>query len=319
MLYLSRNDVKRVGLKMQTIIDALEKMFTEKGQGQTEMPPKPVIHLGPDSFIHAMPAYIPSIEAAGIKWVSTHPENPKKNLPAIAGLIILNNSKTGTPLSVMDCRWITAMRTGAATAIAAKYLARKDSSTVGIIACGVQGRSNLEALTCLFDIKKVKAYDIYPEAALKFAAEMSKKLRLDIEVVEKPRQAVTGLDIVITSGPIRKNPKPVIQAGWLDEGSFASAVDYDSYWTGDALAQIDKLATDDIAQMDYYRQIGDFKQTPIPYADIGEIVAGIKPGRQSNSERTLTMNMGIALDDMATAPLIYKLAKQKGIGIKLPL
>jgi ornithine cyclodeaminase/alanine dehydrogenase len=319
MLYLSRNDVKRVGLKMPTIIDALEKMFKEKGQGKTEMPPKPVVHLGPDSFIHAMLAYIPSIKSAGIKWVSTHPENPKKGLPAIAGLIILNDSKTGTPLSVMDCKWITAMRTGAATAIAAKYLARKDSSTVGIVACGVQGRSNLQALTCLFDIKKVKAYDIFPKTAKKFAAEMSEKLNLDIEVVKEPKQAVTGLDLIVTSGPIRKDPKPVIQAGWLDEGSFASAVDYDSYWTSAALAQADKLATDDIEQMEFYRQLGDFKQTPIPYADLGEIVAGIKPGRQSDRERNIAMNLGIALDDMATAPLIYKLAKEKGIGIELPL
>jgi len=110
---------------MRAIIDALDRMFREKGQGKVEMPPKPGIHTRPDAFIHAMPAYIPSVKAAGMKWVSGYPENPKKGLPYISGLLILNDPETGIPTSVMDCTWITAMRTGAATAISAKYLAGK--------------------------------------------------------------------------------------------------------------------------------------------------------------------------------------------------
>ena len=108
-----------------------------------------------------MPAYIPSLEAAGLKWVSGYPANQKKNLPYITGLLVLNDTDTGIPVAVMDATWITAQRTVAATAVAAKYLARKDSSAVGILACGVQGRSNLEALSCIFDIKKVKASDVF--------------------------------------------------------------------------------------------------------------------------------------------------------------
>ena len=319
MLYLSRSDIEEVGLEMKAIIDALEQMFKEKGEGKVEMPPKPGIHTLPDAFIHAMPAYIPSIGSAGMKWVSAYPENHKKGLPYITGLLILNDIETGIPIAVMDCTWITAMRTGAATAVAAKYLARKDSSTVGILACGVQGRANLEALACLYDIKKVKAYDIFPKIAERFAAEMAQQLNLDIDVVKEPRQAITGLDIVVTSGLILKNPTPAIETDWLSEGSFASAVDFDSYWQGGALEQADKLATDDIGQMNYYRKVGYFKQTPEPYADLGEIAAGKKPGRQSETERTIAINLGLALDDMATAPLIYKLAKENGIGLELPL
>lgn len=317
ILYLSQNDVKKVNLGMERIIDALDDMFKEKGEGRVEMPPKPGIHTREDAFIHAMPAYIPSIESAGMKWVSGYPENQKKGLPYITGLLILNDAETGIPLSIMDCSWITAMRTGAATAVAAKYLARPDSSSVGIIACGVQGRSNLEALACLFNIKKVKAYDIYPEVAEKFALEMGEKLQLKIEVVKNPKQAVVNLDIVVSSGPILKHPTPVIEADWLAEGAFASPVDFDSFWQGKALQQADKLITDDIVQMDYYRKIGYFKETPQPYADLGEIAAGKKSGRESESERTISINLGIALDDMAVAPLIYKLAKEKGIGLEL--
>jgi len=146
ILYLSREDVETTRLPMSEIIRALEAMFREKGNGEVEMPPKPGIHPRPDAFIHAMPAYIPSVQAAGLKWVSGYPGNQAKGLPYISGLLILNDPDTGVPLAVMDCTWITAQRTGAATAVAAKHLARPDSASVGIVACGVQGRSNLEAL-----------------------------------------------------------------------------------------------------------------------------------------------------------------------------
>lgn len=304
---------------MSDIIEALNKMFIEKGNGRVEMPPKPGIHTRPDAFIHAMPAYIPSMEAAGVKWISGYPENQKKNLPYINGLLILNDPDTGLPTAIMDAMWITARRTGAATAIAAKYLARKESSTVGILACGVQGRNNLEALACLFKITKVKAFDIYPEIAQRYANEMKEVIHADIEVVNNPKEAVVGHDMVVTSGPILKTPSPVIEAGWLAEGSFASPVDFDSYWKGEALKQADKLATDDKDQMEYYRTVGYFKNTPKPYADLGEIVSGKKPGREKAEERTISINLGIALDDMATAILIYKKAVQQGIGTKLLL
>ena len=304
---------------MREIIDTLEAMFREKGTGRTEMPPKPGIHTRPDAFIHAMPAYIPSLESAGIKWVSGYPDNQRRGLPYITGLLILNDPETGLPIAIMDCTWITAKRTGAATAVAARYLARPESSTVGIVACGVQGRSNLEALTCLFKIKKVKAYDLYPDVAGRYAIEMGKALNLDVEPVKKLPEAVKGLDLVVTSGPILKHPKPLIEAGWLAPAAFASPVDFDSYWKGEALREINRIATDDLAQMGYYRQEGYFKDTPEPYADLGEIVAGLKPGRESPEERTMSINLGLALDDMATAIRIYQLAKTKGIGVQLPL
>ena len=319
MLYLSRADVEAVGLPMIEIIDALETMFVEKGRGEVEMPPKPGIHPRPDAFIHAMPAHIPRLAAAGIKWVSGYWSNRERGLPYISGLLILNDPDTGVPISVMDATWITAMRTGAATAVAAKRLAREDSRSVGIVACGVQGRSNLEALSCAFDLKSVKAFDIVPEAARAFAGEMSEKHGLPVEVVADPREAVADLDLVVTSGPILKDPSPTIEAGWLSAGSFAAALDFDSYWRSEALEAVDKLATDDIAQLDYYRTVGFFKKTPRPYADLGAILSGQAPGRESASERNLCMNLGLALEDMATAILVYKRAREVGIGSRLPL
>ena len=154
ILYLSRADVEAVNLSMTTIVALLEQAFREKGHGRVEMPPKPGVHTMPDAFIHAMPAYIPSMKSAGIKWVSGYPANFERGMPYISGLLILNDAETGVPYAIMDCTWITAFRTGAATALSARYLARPESETVGILACGVQGRTNLEALACLFRIIK---------------------------------------------------------------------------------------------------------------------------------------------------------------------
>ena len=319
VLYLSRMDVEAVGLPMAEIISGLEEMFLLKGRGDVEMPPKPGIHTRPDAFIHAMPAYIPGMQAAGMKWVSGYPDNVARGMPYINGLLVLNDPDTGYPLSVMDCTWITGMRTGAATAVAAKHLARPESTTAGIVACGVQGRSNLEALSCVFELTGVKAFDVRPETAEAYAREMAGKLGLKIEPVANLEEAVRGRDLVVTSGPILREPAPEIGPGWLDEGAFACPLDFDSYWQGEAFREADRLATDDMGQMTYYREEGYFGDTPEPYADLGEIVSGKKPGRQSDSERNISVNLGLGLEDMATAVKVYERAREQGIGRELPL
>jgi len=320
ILYLSQADVEAVGLSMAEIIKALEDAFREKGEGRVEMPPKPGIHPGQgDNFIHAMPAYIPALKSAGVKWVSGFPENYKRGLPYITGLLILNDVETGLPISVMDCAWITAMRTGAATAVAARHLARPESTVVGVLGCGVQGRTNVEALRVLFPLEQVIAYDVNAEAALTYAKEMKERFGLKATVVNKPQEAVTGCDLVVTAGPILKKPHRTIQAGWLDEGAFASLVDFDSYWHPDAMKETTKFCTDDLSQLNHYRGAGYFQEIPAVYADLGELVAGKKPGRATPKERTMAANLGLAMDDMATAPLILKRATEKGIGTWLPL
>jgi len=314
LLYLSQADVEATGVTMAEIIDALELMFREKGEGRTEMPPKPAIHPEEeDSFFHPMPAYIPAMNSLGVKWVSGYPENYKRGLPYIMGLIVLNDPGTGVPLAVMDAIWITAKRTGAASAVGAKYLARPESEVLGILGCGVQGRSNLEALDVLFPLKRVLAYDIDPEAKRRFAVEMSEAFDLEVVPVDEPRQAVAGCDMVVTAGPVLKVPHATIKPGWFEEGGFASLVDYDSYWHPDAIAEADKFYTDDIAQFEHERSSGYFQGITL-FGDLGELVAGKKPGRESDSERTMTCNLGLALDDMATAPLVYRRALDQGIG-----
>jgi ornithine cyclodeaminase/alanine dehydrogenase-like protein (mu-crystallin family) len=320
ILYLSKRDIEKIDLEMEEIIEALDEAFKEKGLGKIEMPPKPGIHPMPEAFIHAMPAYIPSLGSAGIKWVSGYPENYKRNLPYINGLLILNDPETGVPLSVMDCIWITAMRTGAATAVAAKYLANTGSSTIGIIGCGVQGRTNLRALQIVLPgLDKVLAYDISGDAANRYAEEMRSETGLNVVVVGSPKEAVRNADVIVTAGPILKTPNPVIENDWVKQGVFASPVDFDSYWRKSSFDNCDKFVTDDRDQCLYYKSLGYFQHVSNIYADLGEIAAGLKPGREDKNEKIICANLGLAMDDMATAIKIYGKAVENNIGTWLDL
>jgi len=305
---------------MKEIVGAVEQSFREKGEGHAEMPPKPGIHTRPDGFIHAMAAFLPRLRAAGIKWVSGYPENYKRGLPYISGLVVLNDPETGLPIAIMDGAWITAKRTGAATGVAAKYLARNDSKTLGILGLGVQGRSNLEALQeVLSSLEIVKAYDSSDINQQRYVDEMSSKTGLKIQGVSTAREAVEGTDVVVTAGPILKNPSPVISEDWLAEGMFACSLDFDSYWKSESLHAMEKFCTDDTEQLIYYRSQGYFKDIPAVHADLDQIVLGRKAGRENNQEKIMSMNLGLAVEDMAVGVAVFERAKKKGIGQWLSL
>ena len=325
ILYLSRADVERAGVTMSEIIARLEVAFREKGHGRVEMPPKPGIHPGPpggDNFIHAMPALIGALGAAGVKWVSGFPGNQAKGLPYVSGLLILNDVETGLPLAIMDATWITAMRTGAATAVAAKALARPGAAVFGVLGCGVQARTNLEALAAAVPtLAEVRAFDIHPDRAAAYAREMaSLHPRLGFNAVGRAREAVEGCDIVVTAGPIRARPEPTIESTWLSEGMLGVPLDYDSYFKPEALAAADRFYTDDTRQILSTRAGGVyFQDIPEVFADLGEVLAGRKDGRRTPRERLICMNLGIAMDDMATAPLVLEKARARSLGTPLPL
>ncbi len=319
LLYLSRADVEAVGLDMESLLRLLEQAFLEYGAGRAEMPPKIGIHTQPDAFLHAMPAYIPSMGAAGLKWVGAYPENYTHGLPYITGMLMLNDTVTGLPLAIMDCTWITAQRTAAATLLSAVRLARPESSRVGVIGCGVQGRTNLQALCARFPIQHVTAYDINEEAARKYCAFVAQLMGIEARPAREPREAVEGCDIVITAGPIRKIADPVIQPGWLKPGAFASAVDFASCWSAEAVREVERLTTDDVRQFEAYRGLGYFSGLPLPYTGLAELISGAQPGRTGETERALAINLGLALEDLAVAPEVYRRALEKGLGTRLEL
>jgi len=320
ILYLSRSDVEGLHIPIEEIIGVVDQAFREKAEGRAEVPPKPGIHLREDAFIHAMPAYLPKMRSAGVKWVSGFPQNPRRGLPYISGLLILNDPDDGFPLCVMDCTWVTAKRTGAATALAAKHLANDDAEKLGILGCGAQGRSNLEALrTACRSLDEVRAYDVSEENLKAYVEEMTTKHGLKVVPVGSPKGAVKDCDVVVTSGPILKHPQPMIEASWFKTGGFACPLDFDSYWKPEAMHSMDKFCTDDRDQLAYYKGQGYFSSIPDVYAELGEIVSGKKPGREEPEERIMSMHLGSAIGDMATAKLVYEKAKKTGKGTRLPL
>lgn len=323
IVYLSRRDVENLEMTMREVLAAVDNGFRLKGRGRTEMPPKPGIHPRANSFIHAMPAYVQKVEAAGLKWVSGYPANPDKGLPYITGLLILNDPATGIPIAVMDCAWITAMRTGASVGIAAKYLARPDSSVAGILGCGVQARTSLMALAeTLPRLREIRCCDLYPAATNKFIDEMGRQFpKLAFIRCGKVADMIRDCDVVVTAIPIVTNPKPPLDAGMLKAGGLAVSLDYDSAWTSAAMNECDKFCCDDKGQLLATREHGVYFGG-IPkriHADLGELAAGLKKGRAKPRERIFAMNMGIAIDDMVTARVLYDRALQTGAGARLPL
>lgn len=318
-IYLSQEEILDMNLGMKEIIDLVEKGLKEHGRGKVENPPKPGIHSKSNSFIHAMPAYYKDLHIGGIKWVSGYPDNRGRGLPQILGLVILNDMDTGIPLCVMDCRWITAVRTAAVTAITAKYCAKKNSSTLGIIGAGVQGKHNLIALKEMMPaIKAVKVFDISKEAAERYQKELSKSLGVKISIRKDVASVAKGSDIIVTA--TQKLEKPLVRNEWFEKGCLGVGLEGSRAWYGDAILKADKFVTDDWEQTKFYRTTGSFSDgLPSHYIEIGKIVCGEKAGRVTDEERILAINPGLALEDIIVANHIYQRAKGNNIYKKLTL
>jgi ornithine cyclodeaminase/alanine dehydrogenase-like protein (mu-crystallin family) len=321
LLYLSRADVESLQIGLPAIIAVVEEGFRLKGLGQTEMPPKTSLHPhDPTTFLNAMPAYIGGeVKAAAMKWVGGADDNYKLGLPTITGLLIFNDPVTMVPLAVMDCAWLTMMRTAAANAVAMKFLAPRCVEVVAVIGCGVQGRGNMRAMALQYPtIREARAYDTNPEVLARYVAEMGAETGLNLVPVASAEAAVREADIVVTAGYMPPNPIPYIEDEWLKPGAMAAPVDYNVAFKSELCQRVDKLVTDDIGQMNYYRTKGYFEGVPEAW-DLGDVVAGKRPGRESDEERTMSMCMGIGIDDAVTAKLIYETARAKGVGVELPL
>jgi len=318
VLYLSSKDVADVKLEMEEIIRIVEEMFRQKASDLVEMPPKLGIHPAEDSFIHAMPASVNGMSVAGIKWVSAYPHNPELGLPQITGQIVLNDPRYGLTIAIVDCTWITAARTAAASALAARYLARNDSEIIGILGCGVQGRSHLEAFMCEFSVRQVFAFDVATDTRNVFVKQMKEAHGIEVSAVTHPREAVEPCDIVITAGPITDPPHAIIREDWVQEGTCGVSIDYASYWHPNTLAQMDQLCTDDVGQYQAHLANGYLKGCPPIDLELSALVAGLEPGRKDSMQRTFARNLGLVLEDVVVAHAVVEQAKARGIGTWLP-
>jgi ornithine cyclodeaminase/alanine dehydrogenase len=311
--YLASADVEACELTPLEVEAAVEEMFRQKAAGTASMKPKLSLHAHGGTVFLGSAGVLAEPARGGIKWVGVA-DNQARNLPHIAGLILLADAATGMPVAVMDARWITGVRTAAITVVAARRLARPDSTTVGFVACGLQARTHLAALLPHFPLARVRAHSRRRATAEAFAAEVRAE-GLEAEVVDAPEAAVAGSDIVITSTPVVPRTPPFLDAGWLAPGSFTSMVDLGLSWHPEPLRALDRVVTDDLDQAGSERLV-----YPEPYdGEIADLVAGSQPGRTSPGERTALVFAGIGLADVAVAAAVDRRARERGIGRRLPL
>ena len=308
-IYLSQEDVVGLEIPMGRVIELVEGGLSEHGHGRVENPPKPGIHSKSDAFIHAMPAYYGGLGIGGLKWVSGYPSNRAVGLPQIAGLMVVNDMETGMPLAVMDCRWITAVRTAAVSSITARHCAREGASSLGVVGCGVQGRMSLVAFKEVIPgLEEVSVFDINPDAMRAYKSDFERELGVEITIAGDVEEAVCGRDMILTA--TQRLEEPLVRDEWFGAGCLGFGLEASRAWFGDAILGADKFVTDSWDQTVHFHEQGAFPDgLPTLYAELGEIVAGLKPGRESPDERILAINIGLALEDVIVADHIYQMAK----------
>jgi alanine dehydrogenase len=320
---LTDNEVKDL-LSIPEVVEAVELAFKQKGLGRVQMPAKTYLYYrkhGGD--LRTMPAFLEDLDISAVKIVNVHPENPCKNdLPTVMALIILINPSNGAPLAIMGGTTITHMRTGAAGYIAAKYLARKDSKVVGIIGAGTQAKAQLTFLLKLFtELQEVRVFDCSKAALNNFMSEMQETYRKAVRFVSAAnvREAVEEADMVVTATPSRK---PLVTNDMISPGMHINCIGADATGKQELDPKIlnrSKIIIDDWEQAAHSGEInvplsrGLITKEHI-WAEIGDIVAGLKTGRQSSDEITVFVSTGLAVQDAVTAKLAYSKALVKKAG-----
>jgi ornithine cyclodeaminase/alanine dehydrogenase len=325
-LILNREEVASV-LTMKDTIEAVEQAFRDLAEGKAEMPLRPTIRVvDPPGLINVMPAYLGTLGALGVKLVSSYPQNPGKfQMPTVQATILLSDHKSGRLLAVMEGGYITAVRTGAASGVATKYMARQNAASAGILGSGIQAETQLEAVCVVRPIKSARVFSPTPAHRESFAKRMSVKLGIDIKPAADAGEAVRGCDIVITASSAKT---PILKGEWLRPGVHINGIGSHSTDTRelDELAvKRSKVVVDSMEAA--MREAGDLL---IPMADgvigkdhifaeLGDLVLGKKFGRSSDAEITLFKSQGLAVEDISTAKLVYEKAVAQGIGTELPL
>jgi len=331
--YLTQEEVIQAGgFDMALTMEAVEEVFSLFAQGECILPSKVVLRWGDAEserttrgHINAMPGYIGGdYDMAGQKWAAGFYQNPAKHgLPSITCLVVLNDPYRGVPLAVMDGTLISAMRTGAMAGVAAKYLARQDSETVGILGAGVQSRTLLMAAkTALPGLSRASVYDIDEDRSRAFCEEMGERLDLSLDVAPGMRETVSDTDIMLIATTA---VSPVVGKGWAPEGCLYCQMG--GFMTElNAIPDFDKIVVDNWSEIQH-REIPVLAQAKIQgvisdddiHAEMGEVILGQKPGRESAAERILFSGVGMGLLDIAVATRVLRRAEEAGIGTMLNL
>lgn len=323
-LILNRKDVISV-LQMSDCMDVVEKAFAELANGTAVLPLRTGIKP-PDGISLYMPAYLKGMGALACKVVTVYKDNPiKHKMPTTIGKVLLQDINTGDVICIMDGGYLTAVRTGAASGVATKYLARKDKNQVaGIFGAGVQAKMQLWAVTIARDLSKAIVYDVSDEATEKFVSEMSPKLNIEIEKA-KSAEEILKADIICTA---TSSATPLFDGKLVKTGTHINGI-------GSHAPAMRELDTEIVKRSLFvgdsreacFSEAGDI-MIPLSegaikdshfYAELGEIITGSKIGRTDDSMITLFKSNGLAIQDVATAKIVYEKAIAKGIGEKVEI
>ena len=319
-LLVSRSQVDSC-ISMADVIDVVERVFRAHGEGQAEMPAKITLDLGRfgiDAWTNAMPAYLHPMGAAGIKWAGGYVHNPASaGLPYVMATIIVQDPTTGYPLAVMEGGQITNLRTGAVVAVCVKYYAGPGTHVMAIVGAGVQARFALAATAQITDLAEVRVTDVRPGAAEVFAREMKQSVGAPVIACDSVERAVRDADVVVT---VTSADAPLVADEWLTPGVTAISMGSFQEFADEAVLKSDKIVVDSWEQCAHrgeLKRLVDGKRLSREgiFAEIGETVAGLRPGREADGERIMAVPIGLGSHDIAVARLVYDRMKERNDGV----
>jgi alanine dehydrogenase len=308
---------------LPAVIDAVEAAFAAEARGDAIMPAKSYVDLPQyNGDFRSMPAYVDAgdWDAAGVKWVNVHPDNPDRGLPTVIGTYVYSDPETAVPLAFMDATDLTGLRTGAAAAVATDHLAREDASSLGIVGAGAQAHTQLDAIASVRPIERVVIADRNQAKQEAFAETYGHRF----EVSPGSIADAAACDVLSTVTP---SETPIVERGWVGDGTHINAIGADA--TGkqeldEAILHDARVIVDDREQATHSGEInvpyagGRFADDDI-HGTLGEVVIGALPGRAAANDITVFDSTGLAIQDVAAAHVAYETARENGIGTVLDL
>ena len=330
ILLLSQKDIMQLDLPLETVMGIVEQAMKEHSEGSYEMHPKIGVHptgTDPENFIHAMPAYLKQLGACGLKWVGGFPKNPSHDLPNVTGIQVCNDVDTGVPLAVMDCAYLTGLRTAAVSTVIAKRCVLPGATDLALCGCGFQGGMHLRFLLhSVPGIQTVRLFDVREGSAALLAEQLRSVHGFQgaIEVCETAEECLRGADLISTC---TNGDEPIIEKEWFKPGAFGVGIEGGCAYTEGALHQADKFIVDDIPLVEYFQKISIGRKNekgednpefqggiPPIYSTIGDIVTGKKEARSHDQERIIAIPIGMAICDSALGNLVLTQARERGVG-----
>jgi ornithine cyclodeaminase len=324
ILYLSGKDIENLDLPLEEVIKEIEFGLKCHGERKFVMPPKAYLNLEEkySGHFNILRAYVDTVDIAAVKIIGDYINNFKNNLPSCLGLILLYDPKNGLPLAIMDGTRLTWIRTGAVSAVGAKFLARQDSKVLAHVGARGTAGMNIRAICSLFDIEEVRVTSKRRESREMLARELKQNYGIPIVTRDNIQETVSGADIIVEATRLSK-PEVLIKKEWMKQGvliipyGWFMAVDPGLPFAMDYIVVDDWIQCKQGGQLYPLIKDGRLRDEHI-YAEIGEICAGSKPGRTEDSAKILFWHRGYAISDLMIGYLVYERAKSAGIGVKLP-